>query len=224
MNVPSPRLLPATIVALAALLVWKSGTLVVAAFTNTPRSTSAIVPPAAAVGTEAAKEGKDAHHPHAAASEAPKPAEPPKPEGPPPIGESEKALLQDLRERRKDLDARVQAVATRETLVAAMEQKLTARVGELKALQTQLEAMDSARRQSEDTGWQGLVKMYETMKPKDAAGIFNDMPVPVLLDLIGRMKDAKAAAVMASMNPDKARDVTAELARVRTGQKRGNGS
>ena len=32
------------------------------------------------------------------------------------------------------------------------------------------------------------------------------------------MKDSKAASVMAAMNPDKARDVTAELAQLRTGR------
>jgi flagellar motility protein MotE (MotC chaperone) len=32
-----------------------------------------------------------------------------------------------------------------------------------------------------------------------------------------RMKEAKAASVMAAMNPDKAREVTAELAQMRTG-------
>ena len=42
--------------------------------------------------------------------------------------------------------------------------------------------------------------------------------MPVLLQVLDRMKDAKAALVMAAMNPDKARDVTAELAQMRTGK------
>jgi flagellar motility protein MotE (MotC chaperone) len=56
------------------------------------------------------------------------------------------------------------------------------------------------------------------MKPKDAATIFNDLAMPVLLQVLDRMKDAKAAAIMAAMNPDKARDVTTELAQMRTGR------
>ena len=70
----------------------------------------------------------------------------------------------------------------------------------------------------EDAGWQGLVKVYETMKPKDAASIFNDLSMPVLLQLMDLMTDTKAASVMAAMNPDKARDVTAELAQMRAGR------
>ena len=101
-------------------------------------------------------------------------------------------------------------------MLTAAEQKLAARIGELQALQTKLEALDSARKQREDTGWQGLVKLYETMKPRDAATIFNDLDMPVLLQVVDRMKEAKAAPVLAAMQPDKARDLTTKLAQMRT--------
>ena len=84
-------------------------------------------------------------------------------------------------------------------------------------MQKKLEYLDAAHKQREDAGWQGLVKVYETMKPKDAATIFNDLSMPVLLQVVDRMKDSKAALILAAMNPDKARDVTAELAQMRTG-------
>ena len=64
--------------------------------------------------------------------------------------------------------------------------------------------------------WQGLVKLYEAMKPRDAATIFNDLDMPVLLQVVDRMKEAKAAPVLAAMQPDKARDLTARLAQMRT--------
>ena len=53
------------------------------------------------------------------------------------------------------------------------------------------------------------------MKPRDAATIFNDLEMPVLLQVVDRMKDAKAALVLAAMQPDKARDLTAKLAQLR---------
>ena len=96
------------------------------------------------------------------------------------------------------------------------EQKLSARVAELQALQKKLEALDAARKEREDASWQGLVKLYEAMKPRDAATIFNDLEMPVLLQVVDRMKEAKAAPVLAAMQPDKARDVTAKLAQMRT--------
>lgn len=231
LKIPAPRLLPATIAALGGLLMLKCGVLLQTAITHRPRPDSIILAAANAASTEATKEhGKPAAaapppgHAKAAGSEPPgRPAAtpvaaPPVPEGPPPVSESERSLLQDLRQRRKELDTRADAVAARESMLVATEQKLSARVSELQVLQKRLESLDAAQRQKEDAGWQGLVKLYETMKPKDAATIFNDLSMPVLLPVLDRMKDARAASVMAAMNPDKARDVTAELAQLRTGR------
>ena len=52
------------------------------------------------------------------------------------------------------------------------------RVEELGALQKKLQDLEAARQQREEAGWQGLVKLYETMKPRDAAVIFNDLQMP----------------------------------------------
>ena len=67
--------------------------------------------------------------------------------GPPPaeIGEGERALLLELRARRKELDERAAATGTREAVVAAAEKRLTERVSELEALQARLEGLDKAR-------------------------------------------------------------------------------
>ena len=54
------------------------------------------------------------------------------------------------------------------------------------------------------------------MKPRDAAVIFNDLDLPVLLPVLDRMKEAKAAPVLAAMHPERARQVTSELAQLRT--------
>ena len=59
--------------------------------------------------------------------------------------------------------------------MTAAEQKLAARMAELQTLQKKLEGLDAAQKQKAEAGWQGLVKLYETMKPKDAATIFNDL-------------------------------------------------
>ena len=132
--------------------------------------------------------------------------------------EGEKAVLLDLRARREQLDARDAALASRESMLAAAEKKLSAQIRDLQALQQRLEALDASRKEQEAAAWQGLVKVYETMKPRDAATIFNDLGMSVLLSVVDRMKEAKAAAILAAMLPDKARDVTTQLAQKRTGR------
>ena len=195
----SIRLLPITIFALAGLLAMKSAQLVRAAVPVQDATPQVVTAAQVAI-------------PAPTQPAATKPSE----ETAPPVDDAERKVLLDLRQRRQELDARDAALATRESVLAAAEQKLASRIGELQALQTKLEALDSARKQREDTGWQGLVKLYEMMKPRDAATIFNDLDMPVLLQVVDRMKEAKAAPVLAAMQPDKARDLTAKLAQMRT--------
>jgi flagellar motility protein MotE (MotC chaperone) len=125
-------------------------------------------------------------------------------------------VLLELRQRSQTLDAREAAVTAREATLAAAELRLNARIGELQALQQKLQDLEQARQQREDASWQGLVKLYESMRPRDAATIFNDLDMHVLLGVVDRMKDAKAATILAAMQPDKAREVTTKLAALRT--------
>ena len=135
---------------------------------------------------------------------------------PPPVGDAERALLQDLRSRKLEIDARDQATSEREAVLSAAEHKLSERVDQLAALQTRLEALDAERKAHDEANWSGLVRTYEAMKPRDAATIFNDLDLAVLLPVLDRMKEGKAALVLAAMQPERARLVTAKLAQQRS--------
>jgi flagellar motility protein MotE (MotC chaperone) len=206
-----PRLLPITIFVLAGLLATKSVELARVAAAAMAQSQPVVTAAQAATPTPAVPEpvGPPAASPQPTATPA---AE----DGAPPVSDGERAVLLQLRQRRQELDARETAVAARESVLAAAEQKVSARVAELQALQKSLEAIEATRQEREDTSWQRMVKLYETMKPRDAATIFNELEMPVLLQVLDRMKEAKAAPVLAAMQPDKARDVTAHLAKLRT--------
>jgi len=53
------------------------------------------------------------------------------------------------------------------------------------------------------------------MKPKDAARIFEELDMEVLLEVVERMKERKTAPILAQMNPQRAKTVTLELAQRR---------
>jgi flagellar motility protein MotE (MotC chaperone) len=221
-RITPPRLLPVTIFALAGLLAVKSIDLVRAAVP----AKAAEQAPAASVAAPSAPPPAHPSNPTGPPTPAPRSAAAPAPVStvpaspavaePVPVSDSERALLLELRQRRQELEAREATFAAREAVLAAAERKLSARVDELQTLQTRLEGIESARKSHEEANWRGLVKLYESMKPRDAALIFNELDMQVLLQVVDRMKEAKAAAVMAAMQPDKARQVTTELARMRT--------
>jgi flagellar motility protein MotE (MotC chaperone) len=152
--------------------------------------------------------------PAAPATAAPPVAAPPV-AAPSPEAVAERAVLEALRARRAEIEARERQAAARETVAVAAERRLTQRVEELSALQQRLEALERERTEREEAGLRGLVKLYEGMRPRDAAAIFDDLEMPVLVRIMDRMREAKASPVMGAMRPERARVLTAELARFR---------
>ncbi len=127
-------------------------------------------------------------------------------------------LLQDLRKRRQSLDEREHRLDERNDLLQSTELKLQAKLDQLTALQQRLEQAEEARHKRDSANWSGLVKTYEDMKPRDAAEIFNVLDVSVLLEVLDRMNERKAAAVLAAMLPERARFITQMLAQKRIRQ------
>ena len=131
------------------------------------------------------------------------------------MSQSEIDILQALGERRKQLDERERALEQREALMKAAEQRITEKVNELKAVQAKLEVVVKKTETEKDDQFKRLVKIYETMKPKEAARIFEQLDDNVLLEVAERMKESKLAPVLASMEPKRATTVTVELAKRR---------
>lgn len=121
-----------------------------------------------------------------------------------------------LKVRRSLVEEREQKLVEREATIAAADKHLSERIGELTALQARLQALESGLKERDEANWAGMVKTYEGMRPKDAASIFNALEKSVLLELLDRMKPAKATPVIAAMDPEKARQATADLAAKRT--------
>lgn len=222
LKIAVPRLLPITMLAMGALLAVKSVALVRAAIP--PGAAQAVADAPKPIDAEAGPASK--HAPEAVVANAKADAPPPShlraaeaspPKAPdPPISESERSLLLDLRKRSVELDAREAALGARGSVLAAAETRLTRRLDELGSLQKRLESLEAGRRDHDEANWRGLVKLYESMKARDAAVIFNELDMAVLLPVVDRMKETKAAGVLAAMQPERARQVTAELAQMRS--------
>lgn len=150
-------------------------------------------------------------------TEGPASIEPPPTPAPPPdmptnFSASEIEVLQSLSKRRAEMDKREQALETREALLSATEQELDKKVGELDALRDEIKTLLGQQEKMEGDRINSLVKIYENMKPKEAATIFNTLDMDVLLNVISRMSERKSSPILASMAPDKARLVTIRLA------------
>jgi flagellar motility protein MotE (MotC chaperone) len=136
----------------------------------------------------------------------------------PPPDDSEKSpaeieVLNQLSQRREQLEKRARDLDTRESLLKIAESRVDQKIKEMETLRAQLQAMVNQVGEAQSVQADNLVKIYETMKPEEAARIFETLDMPVLLSVIQRMKPKSTAPIMAKMAPEKAKDVTVALTR-----------
>lgn len=125
---------------------------------------------------------------------------------------SEMDVLQRLSDRRSQLDSREGDIERREALLKAAESQIERKIVEMRTLQNTIEGLLRQYNEQEDNKMRSLVKIYENMKPKDAAKIFEQLDMPILLEVVERMKEQLVAPILAEMDPSKARVLTSELA------------
>ena len=138
--------------------------------------------------------------------------DPDSPEAPALLTRGEVAVLQSLANRRAELDQRQRDLDMRERLLQATERRVSERISELKGIEARIEAHFVSREEANTAQIESLVKMYENMKPKDAARIFERLDMGVLLTVAQEMNPRKMAAVLARMDPVSAQELTVELA------------
>ncbi|WP_417670907.1 MotE family protein [Roseibium sp.] len=141
-------------------------------------------------------------------------------DGPPPLPDSleiggsaaERAVLESLGKRRQALENQEGQLDLREKLLQATEERIQKRVDELKQLEKRIEGVVEEKRKQEEGEIAALVTMYESMKPKDAARIFNRLDLPILLKVVRQMKPRKMADVLGKMDPEAAERLTVAIA------------
>lgn len=121
-------------------------------------------------------------------------------------------LLDDLVKRRQALEQREKELMTREALVRATETELDQKLVQLQKLRGEIEALLETQSEEEKARTASLVKIYEGMKPKDAARIFDTLDLDILVSVVGEMSERKLSPILASMNPERARTLTIMLA------------
>ncbi len=141
------------------------------------------------------------------------------PEGPVPLSAggttlTEQTLLERLAARRTELDTRQQELDMRAALVDAAEKRIEERATTLQTLEQQISALVEQRKQMEEGQFASIVAMYETMKPKDAAAIFNTLDIEILVRVARQMSPRKMAPILAVMETTRAQELTVRLASV----------
>jgi flagellar motility protein MotE (MotC chaperone) len=125
---------------------------------------------------------------------------------------AERAILERLQQRREQLDTRARELDIRENLIKAAEQRINAHLAEVKEIESRIKVETDEKDQAEVARFKGLVTMYENMKPREAAKIFDRLDMDVLIKVASQINPRVMADIMAQMTPDVAEHLTVELA------------
>ncbi|SHL57696.1 Flagellar motility protein MotE, a chaperone for MotC folding [Bradyrhizobium lablabi] len=153
--------------------------------------------------------------------EAPKPAAPEaaKPDGtvvdqnPQQVSPSERAILERLQARRQELEARAREIDIRESLLKAAEKRIESKVEELKATEARISTAKEQKNEADAARFKGIITMYEAMKPKDAARVFDRLEMSVLFEIASQIAPRKMSDILGLMSPEAAERLTTEMAR-----------
>lgn len=121
-------------------------------------------------------------------------------------------LYKDLVARREELEKQERSLSTREAILEAAERELDQKIREMTAVRNEIESLMKQQSDEEQERVNTLVRIYEGMKAKDAARIFNTLDMDVLIAVMGRMSERKSGPILAEMAPERARSVTILLA------------
>jgi len=126
---------------------------------------------------------------------------------------AERAILERLQARRQELEARAREIDIRESLLKAAEKRIESKVEEMKAVEARISAASGQKTEVDSTRLKNIVTMYEGMKPKDAAKVFDRLEMSVLLDIATQIAPRKMSDILGLMVPEAAERLTVEMAR-----------
>jgi flagellar motility protein MotE (MotC chaperone) len=130
-----------------------------------------------------------------------------------PVSPSERAILERLQSRRQELEARAREIDIRESLLKSAEKRIESKVQEMKAVESRIAAVSEQKTEADAAHFKGIITMYENMKPKDAAKVFDRLEMPVLFEIASQIAPRKMSDILGLMSTDAAERLTTEMAR-----------
>ncbi|MFK7939531.1 MAG: MotE family protein [Roseovarius sp.] len=167
------------------------------------------------IGSAALRTGENAGQAFALANEADKNASPdvaPKKDVEGYATEDLQAMLEAFRMREVRLKAQEDALRDRMHALKIVDERVAQKLEALAAAEIALRDTIALAETAAEGDLARLTKVYETMKPKQAAALFEEMTPEFAAGFLGRMRPDAAAAILAGLNPEAAHRFSVVLA------------
>jgi len=142
------------------------------------------------------------------------------PQGPPPVREAprrealtdtERQILLNLMDRKRQLDERDALLNQREEQLRALRDNIQQQVAELKRLQADIEASMDAKKAQDAENLQKVVNLYNGMDPNRAAEKLEQLESKYAVQILVAMNQRKAAQLLEALPPATAKRITESI-------------
>ena len=120
-------------------------------------------------------------------------------------------LLARLRAREQDLTRREEELDLRDKTLEKLSREIDERLQELATAEETLRQTMALADSAAENDLENLTRVYENMKPKDAAVLFETMEPSFAAGFLGRMQTASAAQILSGLSPEKAYAISLTL-------------
>ncbi|MEX1235228.1 MAG: hypothetical protein WEB56_09615 [Roseovarius sp.] len=121
-------------------------------------------------------------------------------------------MLKSFQARKAQIDRQEEEMRDRQQALTVAERQLQSQLAQLEAAEDKLRQTLTMADTAAESDVDKLTKVYESMKPKQAAALFEVMDPDFAAGFLGRMKPDAAAAVMAGLSPQAAHTFSVVLA------------
>ena len=122
-------------------------------------------------------------------------------------------FLENLPERRWEMEYKEGSPEERQQILLAIEKRINSKVEEYLVLQAIRKELIMNYGNSTTAKFHSFIKVFENMKPKEAAVLLSKIEQGAMVDMLGQMNASRAAAILGHMDPQVVPAVTEDLDR-----------
>lgn len=120
-----------------------------------------------------------------------------------------------IEKRERELSEKERALAEKEALLKSLQKDIEGKLARLEEIQRNIEAFRKEQERLKNEKIDSLVKIYGTMKPKEASKLLEKLDDDLVVNIISRMTTEQAAKIIANMDVKKAAEISQKLSKVK---------
>jgi len=137
---------------------------------------------------------------------------------------SDESVIEDIRNKRAELESKEKTLAERELELSAKEKALDERIQKLERIKSEIAQDTTGRRKEQDQQVEKLVATFETMSPKAVSQVIASLDEGLAVRTMSRIQTPKLAKILNLMDPAKSARLTELLVGVDRNRSQSNQS